>query len=167
MQLIVFDLDNTLILTDGPEFDSIRRSLAGKNDITALKDYLSRRGRLVKIPEKCITELHRRFRLGVFSRAPHAYVSFMLKYCYPHTAFDVVVAYEDVGRLFKPHPYGIRKAMSASGITDPNEVLYVGDDMTDRVTAENAGCRFLHWYWTGYYGKIIRHPVCLDELCRI
>ena len=167
MQLIVFDLDNTLILTDGPEFDSIRRSLAGKNDITALKDYLSRRGRLVKIPEKCITELHRRFRLGVFSRAPHAYVSFMLKYCYPHTAFDVVVGYEDVGRLFKPHPYGIRKAMSASGITDPNEVLYVGDDMIDRVTAENAGCRFLHWYWTGYYGKIIRHPVCLDELCRI
>ncbi len=52
--------------------------------------------------------------------------------------FDCVVSGGDVDR-FKPDPQGVNKIMEELGVTNKNEVLYVGDGIIDYNTAINAG----------------------------
>ena len=48
----------------------------------------------------------------------------------------------------KPSPEGIFKAMEHFGITDPSEVLYVGDSVFDCNTALNSGVDFCLVSWS-------------------
>ena len=52
--------------------------------------------------------------------------------------FDCVVSGGDVSK-FKPDPEGVYKIMECLGLTNKDEVLYVGDGIIDYNTAKNAG----------------------------
>ncbi len=52
--------------------------------------------------------------------------------------FDSMVSGGDVAN-YKPHPEGVYKIMEETGITNKEEILYVGDGVFDYQTAENAG----------------------------
>lgn len=147
MELIIFDLDNTLIKTDYPGLDPIRRSLVNENNLPKLKRFLDNRGSLVRFPERILEKLNEKFSLAVFSGAPRSYVKYMLSHYYPNIELRSVICYEDVGRMYKPSPRGIIMAMKDAGMSSPEKVLYIGDDCKDRNAAVNAGCRYLHWDW--------------------
>lgn len=147
MDLIIFDLDNTLIKTDYPELDPIRRSLRNENNLPILRDFLGKCGNLTRIPEKTLKNLNKKCSLAVFSGAPRCYVNYMLSHYYPNIEFSAVICYEDVGRMYKPSPCGIIKAMKNCGTTSPEKVIYIGDDYRDRIAAASAGCRYMHWNW--------------------
>lgn len=61
--------------------------------------------------------------------------------------FDLLVAHDDVSTP-KPNPEGIYKSMNHFRITDKNEILYVGDTVTDYLTARNAGVDMALVTWT-------------------
>lgn len=54
---------------------------------------------------------------------------------------------DEAGRQ-KPNPDGIYKAMKHFGITEPKDVIYIGDSIYDCKTAENAGVDFGLVSWT-------------------
>lgn len=62
-------------------------------------------------------------------------------------AFDLLVAHDDVS-VSKPDPEGIYKSMKHFGVTDKKDVLFVGDTVTDYLTAKNAGVDMALVTWT-------------------
>ena len=60
--------------------------------------------------------------------------------------FDVIVALDDVNYP-KPNEEGVLKAMSLLRISDPNDVLYVGDNAIDYLTSLNAGVKSALVVW--------------------
>ncbi|MDY0345374.1 MAG: HAD-IA family hydrolase [Bacilli bacterium] len=61
--------------------------------------------------------------------------------------FDLLVSYDDVKEA-KPNPEGIYQAMKHFEVDDKREVLYVGDTVTDYLTARNAGVDIALVTWT-------------------
>ena len=62
---------------------------------------------------------------------------YSLEICHIENMFDVVISADDVASP-KPQPLGIFKAMEKLGIIDKKEILYVGDNDIDDLTAKNA-----------------------------
>ena len=60
-------------------------------------------------------------------------------------AFPVVIGMEDVTR-FKPHPEGIRLAMTLLGAS-PENTLMIGDSFPDMEAGRAAGCWTCHATW--------------------
>ena len=56
---------------------------------------------------------------------------------------DFVLTRDEVENK-KPNPEGIYLAMKTFGVSNKDEVLYVGDNMIDYNTAHNAGVKFAH-----------------------
>ena len=54
----------------------------------------------------------------------------------------------DEVKNIKPNPEGIFKAMKHFGITDKNDVIYIGDSKYDYLTAKNAGINFGYVSWS-------------------
>jgi phosphonatase-like hydrolase len=65
---------------------------------------------------------------------------------------DYVVASDEVP-AGRPHPYMIRKMMEAAGITDPLQVVKVGDTEVDINEGKNAGCRYSIGVTTGAFTR--------------
>lgn len=160
-KLIIFDLDNTLIASDNYELDIIRRSMVRNCNISRLQNFISGHGRMAQIPAELVAAMKKKFFLAVFSKAPQAYVNFMLQLHYPDVSWDAVVCYEDVNGRFKPDPYGIRMAMMKTRITANSNVLFIGDDCRDRRTAINAGINYFHW--NGFRDQI-SYNQCISQL---
>lgn len=149
MKPIIFDLDNTLILSDNVKLDSLRRKLVNNSDVSTIEDFLVTNGHLKRITEDFIKHLQLGSSaiLAIFSKAPRSYVNYMLNLYYRHIKFDVVIAYEDVKPKFKPNPYGINLVMNKLSIQNASDVIYVGDDYKDKLTAQNAGCKYFNFDW--------------------
>lgn len=148
IKLCMFDFDNTLVDTSIPELDRIRPSLANRSDTAALENFVLRHKSFFQVDIHFLQNLRVNFpelKLGVFTKSPTAYVLFMLKYCFPDFAWDAVIAYEHVSGRYKPNPYGLKLAMNNFGISNPEDVIYVGDDDRDQLTAQNCGCVFVHF----------------------
>lgn len=54
----------------------------------------------------------------------------------------------DEVKEYKPSPEGIKKIMSKFAITNPDEVIYIGDAEIDAMTARNAGVKFGYCMWS-------------------
>lgn len=76
--------------------------------------------------------------LGVVTNKGAPLTKYSLEVAHIDGLFDVVISADDVASP-KPQPLGIFKAMEKLGIIDKKEVLYVGDNDIDYVTAKNAG----------------------------
>lgn len=132
--LLIFDLDNTLLKTDalarfrghqflGEQPDAYHAELL---DAAAL-------GVAYIYPPDFLTHLRNAYpalKLAVFTRSPRAYVNSLLAGFYPTVVWDHVVAFEDVEQT-KPEPHGILAIAAAVGVTDGEKVVVVGDDKTD------------------------------------
>jgi len=77
-------------------------------------------------------------KIGIFTRAPRAYVQSVLTYAYPGFTWDAVVAQGDVYPT-KPSGKGIALAMQHCGVKYINLVVMVGDIGVDLKAAYNAG----------------------------
>ncbi len=65
---------------------------------------------------------------------------------------DYVVASDEVPEG-RPYPYMIRKMMEAAGITDPLQVIKVGDTEVDINEGKNAGCLYSIGVTTGSFTR--------------
>ena len=94
---------------------------------------------LIKLKEKGI-------KLGIVTNKIHKTTQYCLDILSLNGLFDVIIGFDDVNKG-KPHQEGILKAMQLFNENDKNKVLYVGDNVSDYLTAENAGvdCALLYW----------------------
>lgn len=65
---------------------------------------------------------------------------------------DYVVGSDEV-ELGRPHPYMIQKMMMEGSITDPLEVVKVGDTEVDVREGQNAGCKYVIGVTTGIFTR--------------
>lgn len=148
IKLCLFDLDQTLVDTD--DMKEIREAGKDRDDASyAAEVRIALRSRIRSIvSESALIAMlsdNADLKLGVFTRSPRRYVDVVLAEAYPRINWDVVIAYEDVGRC-KPNGEGILRGMIALEMGDTNEfphVLLVGDSDVDIRSAYNAGCRVI------------------------
>lgn len=84
--------------------------------------------------------------LGVVTNKGLPLTLYSLEICHISGLFDVVISADDVA-MPKPDPTGINKALEKLGIKNKKEVLYIGDNDIDYVTASNAGVDTLLVTW--------------------
>lgn len=129
---LLFDLDNTLLLTDALE--SIRPAA----NVELLKARLEAVGIVDGLAEALSRVASRDgLKLGVVTRSPRRYAALLLAHFYPGLHWDVIVAGREAGR-YKPHPDGLEKALAELGVP-PQMAAYVGDDSGDMEAAYHAG----------------------------
>ncbi|MGC1123066.1 MAG: HAD-IA family hydrolase [Candidatus Methanofastidiosia archaeon] len=88
-----------------------------------------------------VLQLKDQFLLGIVSTKFRYRIEAILKREGLLSGFDVVVGGEDVIH-HKPHPEALLKAVNALNCL-PDEVLYVGDSVTDAEAAQRASIRFV------------------------
>ena len=76
--------------------------------------------------------------LGVVTNKGYPLTKYSLEICHIQDLFDVVISSDDVDSP-KPNPAGVWLAMEKLNIQNKSDVLYVGDNDIDYLTAENAG----------------------------
>lgn len=86
------------------------------------------------------------YRLGVVTNKGLPLTIYSLEICHIDSLFDVIISADDVA-IPKPDPTGINKALEKLGITNKEEVLYIGDNDIDYITASNAGVDTLLVTW--------------------
>lgn len=69
-----------------------------------------------------------------------------------HGWVDCIVASDEVPKG-RPHPYMIRRMMESCGITDPKQVVKVGDTEVDVMEGKNTGCSFSIAVTTGAFTR--------------
>lgn len=149
---ILFDLDNTLVLTDAV--------LHLRNQRAWSEVY--RNLHLTTLPPGTREFLRSAARfglLGVVTNSPRAYATRLLTY--HRLRIPVLVAYHDVTRR-KPHPEPLLRALEQLNVV-PQRCVYIGDEITDIQAAEAAGVRALGISWNGSLSKVVpdrRCPVC-------
>ena len=84
--------------------------------------------------------------LGVVTNKGLPLTLYSLEICHIDQLFDVVISADDV-TIPKPDPTGIYKAMEKLNIKDKKDVLYIGDNDIDYITATNAGVDALLVTW--------------------
>ena len=84
--------------------------------------------------------------LGVVTNKGLPLTLYSLEICHIDGLFDIVISADDVA-IPKPDPSGIYKALEKFGIKNKKEVLYIGDNDIDYVTASNAGVDTLLVTW--------------------
>ena len=150
LDLLVFDLDNTLVASDFLESfrgrDNLRRN--DDNYRTRLRAALatSEGENAILIPESALLEIGTAFpglKLSIFTRAPSSYVDTVLKHYYPRIRWSVVIAFEDVKQQ-KPAPEGISVILSKTGVR-PDRCVLIGDSRVDIEAAYAAGVRCAWW----------------------
>lgn len=86
------------------------------------------------------------YKLGIVTNKVHRTTEYVLKLLDLENIFDVVIGFDDV-LVGKPNKEGIYKAMNKLGESSPKKVLYIGDNESDLVTANNAevDCMLVTW----------------------
>ncbi|HIE1692481.1 TPA: HAD hydrolase-like protein [Pseudomonas aeruginosa] len=140
--LCLFDLDDTLIITS--DLEDIRHQ--GRNDDTdeyreELVERLEGNKDRVRYTQ-CLLDSIRtenpQIKIGIFTRAPRAYVETVLEWAYPGYNWDVIIAFEDVEHT-KPNGEGIDIAMRICEVEYIDCVALVGDSEFDIRAAYHAG----------------------------
>lgn len=70
---------------------------------------------------------------------------------FPHINFAVVLGQRD-GVPMKPHPAIVEDIISATGINNKEDIMYIGDSLVDMNTARNAGVESVAVTW-GFCAK--------------
>lgn len=128
---LLFDLDNTLLLTDALEgirrtrkFDLLEGHLEDVGVVDGLAEVLSR------------VSSRDNLKLGIVTRSPREYATRLLAHFFPDVQWDVIVAGKEAVR-YKPHPDGLKQALDKLGVS-PQQAAYVGDDRGDMEAAYHA-----------------------------
>ena len=152
IRIVLFDLDNTLVNTD--ELEVFRNTNhpffnQDKEYIKEIQSFLV--NTKPYIPLTTLEEIKKHnIKLGLLTNSPRKYayavISALYKGIKTFYPFDVVVAFENVER-HKPFNDGIFRAINELKKNDESlfdikgtEVLYIGDNNTDILTAYNGGC---------------------------
>lgn len=148
VQLLIFDLDDTLIRTGDLEQRFRGQQFLGRQPQQYLDDL---RATYNQNPDRVvysaftIAMLRARYpgvRVGVFTRSPRHYAETLLGLAYPGLAWDFLLAFEDTPQP-KPSGEGIRRAMAGFNIPDPRNVWMVGDSPVDIRAAYDSGCQVI------------------------
>lgn len=142
IKLCVFDLDDTLVRTG--DLSGLREACLGADPkaLKAVSTQLETDPKRHLYSRALLDQIREDFpgiTLGVFTRAPRSYAKLVLEWAYPGFKWDVIVAYENVTNT-KPSGEGLLKAMAKTGVTDPEQVVMVGDTDVDIRAAYHAGC---------------------------
>lgn len=143
-ELVIFDLDNTLALTDDLEGFRGASNLGNKD-----QEYKSRL--IAEINKKNrrllssdffeeLKEAIPNLKLAVFTKSPRCYACTVLSEVYSDVDWESIVAFEDVQNT-KPAPDGIILAAKACDVTNREAIVIVGDDLGDVEAAYHAGVR--------------------------
>jgi len=167
-ELLIFDLDNTLLRTDG--LANFRGAQFIEQIPPGYREQLQTQARALVTaiyPEAFLLNLRQTFpalRFGIFTRAPRAYVDVLLGTFYPGFAFDAVVAAREAAHP-KPAPDAIINIAQAVNVLDATKIAVIGDDKVDlqaayragvwMVSEESAWTTPLHW---DHYALIERMP---------
>ncbi|NQZ89076.1 MAG: HAD-IA family hydrolase [Colwellia sp.] len=138
----IFDLDNTLCLTDSLE--KIRCS----GNPALLTDEALAGVSLIKCIPKVLNELKKQdVKLGLVTNSPRWYVEILLKHL-NLSDFESIITHTDVGHAnIKPSPVGINKAIAELGLSNSHNIIYVGDNYRDFVAAYAAGVKPIAPSW--------------------
>lgn len=146
VQLLIFDLDDTLIRTGDLEQRFRGQQFLGRQSQQYVDDlraaYNLNPSRVIYSAFTVII-LRARYtgvRIGVFTRSPKHYAETLLNIAYPGLPWDFLIAFEDTAQP-KPSGEGIRAAMARFNVTDPRDVWMVGDSPVDIRAAYDAGCK--------------------------
>ena len=90
-------------------------------------------------------------KLAVASNKPDKFTKFIIDNIFGAETFDCILGKRD-GFPTKPDPQIIYDILKATGITDRNEALVVGDSDVDVLTAHNAGIECIGCDW-GFRGE--------------
>jgi HAD superfamily hydrolase (TIGR01549 family) len=125
---VVFDLDETLVLTSALE--PLRRSRRWAEVYSAFS-----RTELPVGTLEFLKRISQKVQLGVVTKAPRSYAEKLL--AFHRIKVPVIAAYHDVTRV-KPSPEALLLASHKLGI-EPSKCIYVGDDGNDVRAARSAG----------------------------
>lgn len=141
IELLLFDLDGTLLRTDDLEGFRGENGFGQKSSDwhQQLNNAFDQRKDRVHYTAQHLAELAQGRRLGVFTRSPRSYAYTLLNKAYPGFPWSIVIAHEDVSKT-KPHPEGVWLAMNKCGVDHPGKVALVGDEKSDVLAAYQAGC---------------------------
>ena len=106
---------------------------------TTIKVYLHSREVLLELKNKGV-------KLGVVTNKLHDMTLYCLKLLNLEDIFDVVIGYDDV-KIGKPNKEGILKALDILKAKDLNKSIYIGDNIVDLDSANNADidCILVNW----------------------
>ncbi len=140
---LIFDLDNTLVLTDN--LKTLRDARLWGQVLRSLDETTIPAGTL-----SFLDEIRHGYEIpiGIVTRAPRRYAEGLLRH---HAInFDVLVAYHDVKRT-KPDPEGVLLAAQKLGTKSKN-CIYIGDPEggVDRQTALNSGSTYIEIDWSSH-----------------
>lgn len=88
----------------------------------------------------------RGLKLGVVTNKARSFADYSLEVAHLEGLFDLVIGGDEVMRN-KPDPEGIYSAMGQLGVSDKQEVVYVGDTIYDYEAAKRAQVPFLMAKW--------------------
>ncbi|WP_447067193.1 HAD-IA family hydrolase [Vibrio alginolyticus] len=129
---VIFDLDDTLVGTS--KVEEYRRN----RDVVGLDANLDKTKIYKPVPKMLRDMKEAGIALGLVTNSPKWYASKVLAF-HDIDIFDVLVCYDDVGAGgIKPSPVGIKLAMEKLGVSEEDNVIYVGDAETDFIAAYKA-----------------------------
>ncbi|MBW3116641.1 MULTISPECIES: HAD-IA family hydrolase [Providencia] len=143
VEAILFDLDNTLVNTNSlQEYRESTNKLPLTNEqLSTTKLYPKTKTILEKLKEENIT-------LGIVTNSPRKYALDVLTHHDIKDFFKTIVTYNDVGHDgIKPSPKGINIALSNLGLSNNNNILFIGDDAKDINASYAAGVKPLAPAW--------------------
>lgn len=140
LDLVLFDLDETLLPTDS--LLAVRHSHVPRDlrDLDGFAEIRLHDG--VATTLDALTDL---IRVGLVTSSPRWYVEQILATHLPHFEFVVQITYEDVEHI-KPHPEPLALALSMTGV-EPQRALYVGDAGFDFDACSAAEVEFVGAGW--------------------
>jgi N-acetyl-D-muramate 6-phosphate phosphatase len=141
IQLILFDLDDTLVPTK--DLENLRHSKDEHNLRDIIPSYS-----IAPYPgvERALIALIPLFKLGIVTSAPLWYTRQILQIYFSEVRFDPVITYDHV-KFLKPHPEPIHQALRCAGIRSEN-AIFVGNDEVDYLASKSAGVRFFGAKWS-------------------
>jgi HAD superfamily hydrolase (TIGR01549 family) len=150
--VLIFDLDNTLVSTDALEEFRGHENVGRTDDeyvrelTCALSGNESMRfsERIPKHTLESIRSSWSEVRLAVFTRGPRRYAETVLEHCLSEFRWDLIVARENVAHT-KPAPDGILKIVAQLGPCVPERCVVIGDNRSDIEAAYSAGVRSAWW----------------------
>lgn len=148
-------IEHMLTFSGPPIYDTLKRELPSLDPQFAFDEFrrlsLPNYDKFVKsfpFVREVVEQLHSRgIKTGIVT-SKHRYPSeYTIKLMKLEGVFDLLIAHDDVANP-KPDPEGIYKSMTHFGVSDKSDVLYVGDTVTDFLTAKNAGVDMALVTWT-------------------
>jgi phosphonatase-like hydrolase len=125
--------------------------------VRSMIDYYSTTNDLAPLPdvEETFIKLHEMgIKIGIntgFSRDIAQTITDRLQW-QEKGLIDYLIGSDEV-ELGRPHPFMIQKFMVDAGVTDPSEVVKVGDTEVDIHEGKNAGCKYVIGVTTGSFTR--------------